>query len=601
MPQVPVYKGGRVQEAGLGNVRVGGDVSAEAFGGGRSEQQVTQSVDQFTGAVGRLADQAKKKADDVAFMSADRQLSEAEIRIQLDSKKMLGKDAAGSPDYAKEQWDKTVEDVSKGLANDDQKQLLMHSSNSRWQSLNNAVQTHTFGQLQQYDENETKGYLETSKSAAVLNADDPGRVGQEIVRQKFMMQEFATRHGIPADSEQFKQMQQDTISGTHQGVISAQIDSGNSAKAAKYFNEVKGEMKAADILTTEKSIKQGQILEQGQTAWKQYGSMRLADGTPDEAAIQAKVMANKSIAPDEREKVWDFVKSRAAEDIANKTRQDQARDRSFMNTAIQARQQGQPLEQAIKLANKFGVDSYDQATKMEAIKKIYAPPGDSDQAVKYKLWEGIQEGKTTSAEIDDALQKNLLNAKDWSAMKEERYKAEVEGRSPEMKSARDRVKQLSVQTFGSDKARSQAFELEVTEAARNKSPDEYWKIANDKIKTDPSTQNHFLWMQSLPFGGQEFYKSDAEKRGASSLAFGKANEDLGLDVVKSIGQGVARKGGKTFTPTDIEAFSQEFGGYQNIKPGTPVHNAIQSLMRRNKPIVPENIKAVLAQYPDGAF
>jgi hypothetical protein len=50
---------------------------------------------------------------------------------------------------------------------------------------------------------------------------------------------------------------------------------------------------------------------------------------------------------------------------------------------------------------------------------------------------------------------------------------------------------------------------------------------------------------------------------------------------------------------------QFFGGYDALKPGTPVHNAIQSLLKRKDPkervVTPATVKAVLDAYPDGKW
>lgn len=604
MPVVPKYDSPQIQQAPIPGARFNTEAPLAAFGGGQAQQGVNNAIDAAAGDVFKIAAKEKETADDTATKKAYADALTVKNNLIYDPQSGVmtrkGQDALGVVDEYQPKFKKSLDDIENGLANQDQKDQFQSIRAAQEAEFNGSLQKHIATESQVFAEQTNKAALEASMNDAVLNYHNPGAVEKNIETQKAIILSRARDQGIegPIADQQIS----DVTSKTYTAVIGRMLANGDDQTAQKFYEANKDKITdAADATAIEKSLESSKTASESMDAWNKVKNFRLSDGTPNEAKMQSAIYSDPNVSVKKKDEIWSFVKARAAEQTADKNKQDQANDRSFLNNVIKTRQQGQPMDEALKLVQRFSTDPYDQATKTEAVKKIYAPPTDSDPQTKYKLWEGIQEGTTTGADLDAALQKNMINSTDWTALKEDRYRIEIEGRSPEMKSVKDRVQQLAIETFGSDKEKQRAFELEVSDSARGKSPEEYWKIAQDKLKTDPSTQKHFLWMNALPFGGGYQYQSDQQKRDATNLAFGKANQDLGPEVVKAIGQGYSRLGNKSFQPSDLESFTQRVGGYQNLKPGTPVNNAIQSLMKRNKPVVPENIKAVLDKYPDGKY
>jgi hypothetical protein len=310
------------------------------------------------------------------------------------------------------------------------------------------------------------------------------------------------------------------------------------------------------------------------------------------------IYADESLDPKQKTQVWGFVKARAGEARVDKLQQDEARDRDFMNQVIGLRKQGQPLDSALKLAGRYGSDAYDKSVKEDAAKKMYGSPSKSDPTAYLTAWERVQEGKASREELDALQTAGRINVEDWRALNKERHNILTKGQSPERQQVQERVKLLADSKFGKNKRKKDEFLYEMQASGKDKSPEEYWKLANDKLKDDPSTGMYGMFQETQ-------WKSDLKKRDAKNLAWGKLYEDLGKAEVTAIGKGFLDTGTKDWGPEDVDFFASTFGGYDNIKPGTPVHNAIRSIMKmpagKRVLVTPANVKKLLDSRPDGNY
>lgn len=601
MPQVPVYGEQRVQESGLPNVQMGASTTLSDFGGGKTLDalgEATQGVDKT---VLDLATQEKQKADNLAFMSADRQASELQTQLQVSTSKMLGKDALSAPDYVNKQWSDGLQKIQSSLQNDTQRMAFSRSVNTRWEELNKTTQVHVGQQMQAFDDNETVSYLTSSRNAAVLNATDDQKVEFEKLRQKAALTDWAQRKGIPTDSDTFKAKLADQLSGTNKEIIAARLDKddpNNVEQARDYLDAHKSEMTSQDLIAVTKAIDTAETTGIALDAWDDVKGMKLSNGEPDEARMQKALYARDDLSDERKEKIWEFVKGKAKEEIFQKTQKEQALDRSFSNQVYQARKTGVPMEDALKLVPKFSQDNTDQATKSSFVQKVYAPPSETNPAVYVGLREQVDSGNATKADIDAAYQKNLINTSDWEHLRDAYFKNETEGKNPQMKIVENQIKDLAASTY-SDKNKREEFLHAIDSAAYGKSPEERWNTAQELIKKDPATQSHFLWLQSLPFGGTDKWEAYKDQSQSSLKAWGMADTDVGRDVRLAIGNSFTGQTKKAFQPSDLNAFAVQMGGYDKIKTGTPINNAIQSLMRKGKVVTPATIQQVLNRAPDG--
>lgn len=593
--QLPTYDQPQVRQQALRLPAAQADAPVEAFGGGKAAEPIGGAVHDLAQTTLQIGQEEKQRADQVAFMEADKNLSQLQTKLQVDVSKLQGKDAFSAPDYVQKNWEKGIADLQGNLSNQDQKLAFAKSATNRWEELNRSTQVHVSQQKEHYDDQETEGWLSASKDAATLNAGDDQRIQTELIKQQAVVKDWAQRKGVagtPIEDEKLKAVNSSTL----QDIINARIDAGDTKGALQFFNDNKGSLTAADMVKATKTVEDAQTLDLGVATWGKIGSYRLSDGKPDEAKMEKAVMADPTLSTKQKEKVWDFVKARAGETISNEARQDAATDRSFMNTAIQARQQGQSLDDALKIVKKFGGDSYDQSVKADVIKKIYAPPTDSDPVKYLDLWEHIQANTATKAEIDEAVQKNLINVTDYRKLREDFFKINTEEKNPETKTSWDRIKVLAEENFGSNDVDKKKYLYDLHVAGQGKGADELWKMANDKLQSAPGTG----WFGTNIFADKQ-WKTDVQREDAQNIAWGKAHEELGKDVTNAIGQSVLYSGKEKWNIADIDAFAANFGGYKNILPGTPAHNAIRSLGKHNQLATPANVNAVLSKYPDGNY
>lgn len=598
MPQVPVYGSPQVQESALPNVRFGAETNLDTFGGGKPLEAAGEAIQGVEKTAFDITQQEKQKADNLAFMSADRQASELQTQLQVNTSKMLGRDALVAPDYVQQQWSDGLQKIQGSLQNDTQRMAFAKAANTRWEELNKTTQVHVSQQMQAFDDNETAGYLATSRNAAVLNATDDQKVEFELARQQAALTDWAQRKGIPTDSDAFKAKLADQLSGTHKEIIAARLDKddpNNVEQARDYLDAHKSQMNSQDLVAATKAIDQAETTGIALDAWDDVKNMKLSNGMPDEARMQKALYSRDDLSDERKEKVWEFVKGRAKEEVLQKNMQDQSTDRSFMNAAIQARQQGAPLQDALKLADRYSSDPYDQSVKANAIRQIYAPPTKSDPSTFMNIWESIQDGTAEKSDIDQALNKQQLTTEDWRSLRMQYYKSNTEDQSAEEKQTWERIKLLSEETF-SDKKKRDAFMYEMHSISDGKSPEDLWKSANDKLKTAPGSG-----IFGTDWFGEPQWKTDIQKSDAQNTAWGKVYQDVGDSETKAIGQGILYSGKESWGLGDVDAFAAQFGGYDKIKGGTPVNTAIQSLMSHGKLATAANVKAVLKKYPDGKY
>jgi hypothetical protein len=607
---IPRYEEPQVQSKPLPGARVDAVAPAEAFGGGASAAAAADATKSVAKVAEDIFHQEKVKADDVATQEAYAKTVQLRNKLMYDPQEgamtKRGKDAFGVMDNYLPQFDKGADDIEKGLGNEDQRAMFRKLRLQQRTDLNDSLQKHTFVESQKYDEDTTKAGIETQREDALLNYQIPGRIDQAIKFQEAIIRSHGERTGQPDEAINLAIF--DAKSKTHTAVIQRMLANDDVEKAKAYYDANKGNLGAGEVTAVEKAIEDGSATQRGLAAWNDVRGLRLSNGEPDEAKMQAKIMEDPSLTTKEKEKAWEFVKAKAGEDIRNKSRQEAANDRTFMNSAIKARASGEPMEQALKIAGQYSADAYDKALKEDAVRKIYAPAEiKSDPATKVALLDGIDEGTVTRDQIDLAYQKKLISPSDWVSSRERYHNVVQEGKSPAQQRANEQVQILAKSRFGSDSNGIASFVSDVKSASFGKSPEEMVKIAQDKLKQDEGTVSRFWnWIpvvggEAIPGSGTPQYQTDQQKRTSESLVKGKLHQDLGVETVKAIELSNIRSGSKASAAESVDAMSVAFGGYDKIKPGTPVYNAMQSLSKRGKAITVDVIKTALEHHPDGNF
>lgn len=296
-----------VRQAALPAVRKTATPGVEAFGGGASLEKLTNAglglIDKGGDIFQKEMMEQKKQADQVAFMSADQKLSELETNTQIEVQKMRGENALGAPEYVTDKWKKGVDEVRKNLANDDQRAAFDRSSASRYDSLHRNTVMHVAKQAEALDDEKTKGYIETAKNAATVNASDPARVAQEVQRTQGATADWLKRKGIPVGSDAHKAEMIKATSPIYTAVINRLITDNQTPQAKQYFEQVKDVMDQDDRDKVSKFLKHSSVLAEAQVAAKDITS-KYSNMT---AALKD---IDKIKDPEVQEKAKDLVKER---------------------------------------------------------------------------------------------------------------------------------------------------------------------------------------------------------------------------------------------------------------------------------------------------
>lgn len=179
----------RVDQTAMPGVRITAAPTANALGAGVA--QVGEGVGLAVYA------RAVREANQTAFLSADRQLADTAMRLQVKLGEMKGRDAMGAPDLLRDEFDKAAGELEqKALSNDQQRQAFERARGQRWSELNHAIQRHVSAEKTAYEDGETVAYINSSVNNARLNAGNTGQVELELQRQEAVLREWAQRKGL---------------------------------------------------------------------------------------------------------------------------------------------------------------------------------------------------------------------------------------------------------------------------------------------------------------------------------------------------------------------------------------------------------------------
>lgn len=238
----------RVEQAPIPGVRLGAAPTAATFGA---------SVAQVGEGIGlALYSRAVREANQAAFLSADKTLSEKQTEIQVQLSNLKGKDALRAPDALQTAWDKAVDEIDAGLANDQQKQAFRRSAMARHDQLNRAMQLHVNEQMNQFADGETAAYVRSSVDNVRLNAMDEEAIALEKSRQAAALTEQAQRKGL-LGSEAHKEQVATVLSKTNLEVVKGRMLKGNDRAAKAFYDEHHEEFVAADRDVVERMLDEG--------------------------------------------------------------------------------------------------------------------------------------------------------------------------------------------------------------------------------------------------------------------------------------------------------------------------------------------------------
>jgi hypothetical protein len=268
MPRVTNYEGQQVQERPLPGVRLTAAPSIDAAAApGDKLMRIGADI---------YADETRKQ-DEIAVMEADNKLSDWEVKRLYDPQNgalnKRGKDAFGLPDQVGKELDDTIGEIRTSLSNDRQRMAFERRATARKTDINTTLSKHVFGEIRKHDDAETENFIANSRQSAVLNYDNPDRIGLEIERQQGAIVDYANRNGL--GPEYVKQKVAQVHSDTHVGVIDRMLANGQDRGAKVYFDGVRTDIAGNDITKVEQklqvAITEGEGMRAADDVWKTQG------------------------------------------------------------------------------------------------------------------------------------------------------------------------------------------------------------------------------------------------------------------------------------------------------------------------------------------
>jgi hypothetical protein len=314
MPRVEAYGPRRVQSRPLPNTSVDTTQavpSAAALGGAAAQglesfgQQTTQAGFGLLAESNRMAEDAKRRADQLAVLTASNQLDTfVNGRLYAPQEGALsvkGKDAMGLGVQVGTEFDNIADTIGSKLSNPDQKAAFLRERFSTRQRLNETLRRHESTERQQWDLEETNKGIENARNDAIAGAADPLnaplKIKNALDRQAALIGDFATHNGLGPEAR--KAQLDEARTNTHVGVIGAFVSAGQDRKAQAYFDEVKDQIAGPKRAEAMRLLEAGSVLGESQ---RQSDRIMATMPTEDEALKAARAI--------EEPKVRDAVEAR---------------------------------------------------------------------------------------------------------------------------------------------------------------------------------------------------------------------------------------------------------------------------------------------------
>ncbi|HVZ80302.1 MAG TPA: hypothetical protein VHE12_05790 [bacterium] len=498
----------------------------------------------------------------------------------------LGKNAVDLEGTYLPAWQAGAQKVLDGLTAN-QKAMLSPVLSEQTRDLKGTLAVHEDQQRQKYFLDSSEAAIQSLQADTLANyKTNPAKVDENLKAQVSEVAKQAKWMGWSPERTQLEA--QKVADANHLGIIQDLIQHDDYPRAQAYFNEKakSGQLSKASQEAILPHLQNAQVISLGTQLWGKYQGFKLADGTPDVGRMLADIQKQPGLTDEQKIKVESFIHGKAGEQRVILAQKEQATDEQFKNAAVEAKKNGVPLEKALLFVPNFSKDPSDQAQKEDTLRKLYAPPADSDKAAHYQLWEGIQNGRVTAADLDQAKSQGLINPSDWFSLRQQLFETTAKGTNIPLKSAYEQIKTMADGSV--DKKKIPDFMDYMIRQGQGKDPSEVLKMAQDELK-----KPHW-------WGGTRAWETHLKQEQDANMAWGTLYQDLGKDQVGALGEAVMRQN-KTdrYSPEDLKPILEKFGGYDAFKKGTPANDAVLWLKAQGWPVVPENIQWAIAQRQAG--
>lgn len=257
MPKVPTLDRNRISQQPLSM----GRIKAQDFSNQGAINKTRQAADQLNQYRMKVEEKERRKADELALLDVDQQLSKLETQMLYDPQNgamnKRGKDSFALPDTIIPEFDKKIGEIEQGLSSDFQRLSFQKMVARRRGHIDRQIQRHVAAETRRYDDQVTKDYVANEMNAAIENFHDPERIELALDRQKGAILSHAKRNGLSKESTD--RLLEDTQSKTHKSVFSKILNSGGVTSAQQYYKQYKDQISGEDRVSIDKALKEGLI------------------------------------------------------------------------------------------------------------------------------------------------------------------------------------------------------------------------------------------------------------------------------------------------------------------------------------------------------
>lgn len=177
-------------------------------------------------------------------------------------KTVRGKQAAEKANDYKSKFDNEILDIEKSLTNPEQINQFRSLSERVYRDVDNQMQGHIFGEIRNYENEQSKASLAIVQNDALVNYKQPGKVKESLDLQKELINSQAERNGLSPEAK--KSMMLAATTQTHSQIISRMVNGGDDQLAKEYYSQSKSELTGEAQAKIETVLNKSSIIGESQ-------------------------------------------------------------------------------------------------------------------------------------------------------------------------------------------------------------------------------------------------------------------------------------------------------------------------------------------------
>ncbi len=586
--------------------------SAEAIGAGQAS--LLPAANQILQTQTQNWQKEKELNDDTHILQANLEAEKLKTDHLTAALQVHGDAAQELPNTVPDEYVKNLKAVREKLQNDDQRNKFDMLAPKHVTDVYKTVKAHAADEADKTYKDTLGANLELYANKGIdagVKVDANGNATVDVVQIGTskaaianLLVNYAQKYG--QSEEVYQKNLLDNLSVMNAGIVNSLIRQGYSAVGMKYMTEHADEIRPDRKEVLDGELRQGLKNDKVFKDWTTvYNSpkYRLGDGNPNEAKISTAVLADPTIAPDQKPEILSKILTMANQNRQQRVEAAAGRWASLSDEANALLDKGASYPQLAALANKYSNGTPTELHAMDDyLQRLTAKDSKGDASAKSLLWENIQLNVPGAGEaLKDAFKKHLITASDFNTLQKDLFHVQVTGPNQAYNSTMYKIKLMANDIHGADADGRDAFLNTVRDkfpSKDNPKPEAMMEFANKKLLEE----KHVHWW-SAGWDGSTRANQAADQQTARN----RIVADIGAEQYSALQGGLGpeelKKGG---VEGILQSLSETYGA-DSVKRGGKVNNAIQSLNRYNltakKPfkINEKNIRAQLQTSDTGIF